>query len=328
MAAADQLDLEPPYQRRSVWSDGYRRFFIDSILHDYPAPAIYLQVETTPGAPTVYHVLDGKQRLLALIGFSRDEFHTGTYLADEGLGQTYFSQFPGEFQQRFSEYTLSVENITQATEEEVREAFDRLNRNVARLMPQELRNAQWEGIFIKRMESLSEAPFWSEVGVASRANVRRMRDIEFVSELFLLTMHGVLDGKSSILDDYYGLYDEGIPDEEEHRARFEAVLAYLASLPLDWRHSRFRNLADLYGLWGAVAKLSDDNALPDPAEATTRLEDFAQRVNAAVERITAGNLDGFDDAVALQYANAVRQGQGKDTNRQDRLDILQGVLQN
>src|SRR5439155_27258727 len=45
-------------------------------------------------------------------------------------------------------------------------------------------------------------------------------------------------------------YDEGIPDEERHRARFDAVLAYLTGLPLEWRNSRFRNLADLYGLSG------------------------------------------------------------------------------
>lgn len=53
IAAAGQLDLEPPYQRRSVWSEDYRRFYIDSILRDFPSPAIYLQVETVAGAPTM-----------------------------------------------------------------------------------------------------------------------------------------------------------------------------------------------------------------------------------------------------------------------------------
>ena len=32
-----QLNLEPPYQRRSVWSAGDRRYFIDTILNNYPA---------------------------------------------------------------------------------------------------------------------------------------------------------------------------------------------------------------------------------------------------------------------------------------------------
>ena len=30
-----------------------------------------------------------------------------------------------------------------------------------------------------------------------------MRDVEFVSELFLLTMHGVLDGAPQLLDQFY-----------------------------------------------------------------------------------------------------------------------------
>ncbi len=33
-----QLDLDPPYQRRSVWSPRDKRFFIDTVLNNYPAP--------------------------------------------------------------------------------------------------------------------------------------------------------------------------------------------------------------------------------------------------------------------------------------------------
>ena len=38
----DQLDLDPPYQRRSVWTLKDKRFFIDTILNDYPAPPVFL----------------------------------------------------------------------------------------------------------------------------------------------------------------------------------------------------------------------------------------------------------------------------------------------
>jgi len=31
-----QLDLDPPYQRRSVWSPKDRRFFLDTIFRGYP----------------------------------------------------------------------------------------------------------------------------------------------------------------------------------------------------------------------------------------------------------------------------------------------------
>ena len=39
------LDLDPPYQRRSVWSQPYKDYFIDTVLNGYPAPAIFLYQE-------------------------------------------------------------------------------------------------------------------------------------------------------------------------------------------------------------------------------------------------------------------------------------------
>ena len=36
------LNLDPPYQRRSVWNQIYKEEFIDTILLQYPAPAIFL----------------------------------------------------------------------------------------------------------------------------------------------------------------------------------------------------------------------------------------------------------------------------------------------
>src|ERR1019366_3269453 len=86
---AGQLILDPPFQRRSVWSLDYRRAFIDTVLRDYPAPPIFLQEEVEPGRPTVYNVIDGKQRLTALIDFVNSEFHLGRLMAEEGFEDAY-----------------------------------------------------------------------------------------------------------------------------------------------------------------------------------------------------------------------------------------------
>jgi len=37
-----QLNLDPPYQRRSVWSAIDKRYFIDTILNGYPASPVFL----------------------------------------------------------------------------------------------------------------------------------------------------------------------------------------------------------------------------------------------------------------------------------------------
>ena len=59
----DQLNLDPPYQRRSVWSPRDKRYFIDTILNDYPAPPIFLHKTIDETGHSTYHVVDGKQRL-------------------------------------------------------------------------------------------------------------------------------------------------------------------------------------------------------------------------------------------------------------------------
>jgi hypothetical protein len=38
----DRLDMDPPYQRRSVWNQAFKNYFIDTVLLEYPAPAIFL----------------------------------------------------------------------------------------------------------------------------------------------------------------------------------------------------------------------------------------------------------------------------------------------
>ena len=67
------LDLDPPYQRRSVWNQPFRDFFVDSVLNNYPCPAIFLYEQITPEGVASYKVVDGKQRLITLFEFVAGE---------------------------------------------------------------------------------------------------------------------------------------------------------------------------------------------------------------------------------------------------------------
>lgn len=316
--ARGQLDLDPPFQRRSVWSPAYRRYYVETVLRDLPSPSIYLQVEQRPDLPTLYHVIDGKQRLESLLCFARDEFHLGQTMADEGLSGQYYSDLPGSRKVDFSEYVLNVENISSASDSELIDAFDRLNRNVARLTPQELRHAKFDGRFATKMPELADHPFWGDVGVSTKARVRRMADVEFVSELYLLTMRGVQDGNDEVLDAAYADYDAEIPDEELHDARFQQVLDFLRELPLSWRETRWKNQADLYSLWAAILQLQQaGQALPAPDGAAGRLEALGHILADAERELEPAHR---------RYADAVRQGSNKDTNRQLRAAVLAELL--
>lgn len=87
------LDRDPPYQRRSVWNQRYKKDFIETILLGYPAPSLFLHEEVTATGIVRQAVVDGKQRLTAVIEFVEGEFATNDSnetLLDPRLQGVYF----------------------------------------------------------------------------------------------------------------------------------------------------------------------------------------------------------------------------------------------
>jgi hypothetical protein len=65
-AGDGELNLNPPYQRDVVWSNSSSQKLIDSILRGIPLPSIIL---ATVAADQRYQIVDGKQRLTAILRF-------------------------------------------------------------------------------------------------------------------------------------------------------------------------------------------------------------------------------------------------------------------
>src|SRR5437868_13446074 len=85
LARNNQLDLEPPYQRRSVWTRKDRQFFLDTIFRNYPSPAIFLHKTINDAGKATYHVVDGKQRTETILNFVNDEIKIGSDFGDMRL---------------------------------------------------------------------------------------------------------------------------------------------------------------------------------------------------------------------------------------------------
>jgi len=310
------LDLEPPYQRKSVWSTDYKVYFIDTILRNFPCPTIFLQVEQSPSGITKYHVVDGKQRLLTVLEFIRDKFPTSTKYSDPNLAEKYFSELPDQpVKINFWEYKFTVEYIREASTSELNESFDRLNRNVLKLNNQELRHAKYSGEFITYVTQLVDDPFWHDMGQSTTSRIRRMLDIEYVSEIFLVVMHGIKDGREH-LDEYYAEYDDGIPDLDRNRRKYEVCKSAIANL--DIFRTRYRNLADLYSIWSTMAKLYDENdgrLELDIGKTRENLMDFAQKIREDVEE---QQVQAYRLAV-IQASNSIR-------SREVRENILKTLI--
>ncbi|MBK8142844.1 MAG: DUF262 domain-containing protein [Chitinophagaceae bacterium] len=85
----DRLNLEPGFQRQSVWSLNDRKKLILSILQNYPVPSVFLYKTVDERGRLKFDVLDGKQRLESILMFAglgkfrRDKYEIKTSLNNE-----------------------------------------------------------------------------------------------------------------------------------------------------------------------------------------------------------------------------------------------------
>lgn len=68
-AASNRLNLNPTYQRGDVWPKGDSQKLIESILRGIPLPSIIILRPASDSANVIYEVVDGKQRLTAILRF-------------------------------------------------------------------------------------------------------------------------------------------------------------------------------------------------------------------------------------------------------------------
>lgn len=318
-----RLDLDPPYQRYSVWASSYKQYFIDTILEGFPSPAIFLHKQTLEDLRHIYNVVDGKQRLTTIFEFQRGSFSLPSNHSQHP--GKYFDELPIEAQIAFRNYKIHVEVLDNREEPYLRQVFERLNRNVRKLNQQELRHGRHEGSFIQLMENLADSnkSFWNEVGFRTDSRIRNMKDVEYISEIFLLSLHGVLEGGARTLDDYYALYDDEDTFDEivkPQRYRYENCLKIMISLGAGFiRSTRFSNMGDFYSLWAALLEFVDSPDIIDYEQTRKELEAFSSRIISPNE-IPSGDL------VAKMYSDVVRQGVNKKANRLERADIIKRFI--
>jgi hypothetical protein len=319
------LDLDPPYQRRSVWNQEYRDFFIDTVLRGHPCPAIFLYEDISPDGTLRYSVVDGRQRLSTLFDFASNEFPVSEKYGPPNLRGKYFKELSDDLKRAFWGYQFSVEYVPSSNEHMISDIFDRINRNVARLTPQELRHARLSGEFISSAEELAE---WmlkqmppNFPNLASRS-IRQMKDVELVGQLLLLVENGPRSYSQYDLDQAFSERDEVWEAGPNTKAHFQEVIKMLRALLEDGDtanalvRSRLRNQADFYSLFGALCEQPFGEE--DLEVIRLRLKDFVDTVDDVDRRLA--------DEKAKSYYSDARSASNDAGPRRRRIDIIKDVL--
>jgi hypothetical protein len=210
---------------------------IETIILGYPIPEVYLwQTDTDPETgDTLYSIVDGQQRLGAVIGFINDEFKlskTGLDNKDSEYAGKLFSKLTPELKSKIWKYSFSVRFISEKlSKENIVKLFLRLNRTNATLNPQELRNAEFSGKFIRLSDEISRNEFWSKFSVFNQADIRRMNDIQFISTLLIFLRLGIEEETTQTsINRVYDLYNEEYPEAEDDKDVFIKVLDVLVKI--------------------------------------------------------------------------------------------------
>lgn len=140
------------YQRKLVWTIEEKSALIDSILHQYPLPQ-FLVAESSNDGSAAYEIIDGMQRLNAIVSFLENEFPMNDHYFDlESLADTKELLDSGELVQQQPKLTrkesvlIATYNIAQSVyrtndPSSIEDVFRRINSSGQKLSRQDLRQA-------------------------------------------------------------------------------------------------------------------------------------------------------------------------------------------
>jgi len=318
------LILKPPYQRKPVWTNNQKAYLINTIIGGYNIPEVYIHRETDEKGNTKYNIVDGQQRIRTILEFIEGDFSLSEEY-DPNYADFQFKDLPSEVQKKYWGFTIFAREIVEATDEEVKNLFRRMNKNVVTLNAQELRHSTYNGEFIKLMEEIAEDTFWSENKIVTPNEIRRMNDVQFVSDLFVSMMNGIQD-KTKDLDRYYQLYESEFTDKSKWNDRFRIIKQNILEIVPDLKETRWKNKSDFYTLFIALNVLMNENKDIQKnkiLKLRKELTDFSDQISNAAQKTTKGNKLTKDTA---RYLNAVTKSTTDKDRRLIRHEIVLSIL--
>lgn len=177
---------------------------------EYPIPKLFLYAKLDlKTRETVKEIVDGQQRSDALIAFFDNRLALSKNLETEELRGLKYNKLPDEWQTKFLSYSLPIDQFSGVKEEEVREAFRRMNANNVPLNAEEQRNAQYQGEFKWFIVSMAEVykETLLRIGLFSRRDIIRMIDLRLYAEIALSIDQGFHTVNGLQLDRLYKKYN-------------------------------------------------------------------------------------------------------------------------
>lgn len=333
----DHLNLEPGFQRQSVWTDRDRAKLIDSILRNYPLPAIFLYKRNEDGE-LVFDVIDGKQRLETIFRFAgamRGRFSVRTLLpGTETLTQIDWNLLKRKgLHHRITGYEIPVVEVDGELGEII-DVFVRINSTGKALTPQEQRHARYyHSPFLREAAKLAnrQKKFFLESGIFSSGQLDRMKHVELICELMLSMHQGDVLNKKTALDRVMATSSLQGRQLTLASKMVTTTLNRIKRIFPELRNTRLKQVTDFYTLAVLVGKFEKEGLILTDRRrirlAWDLLKTFSTRVDEVRDLQRKAKGARPEQEIYREYLLTVSQMTDDVNQRRKREQILRGIME-
>ncbi len=226
-----EIIINESFQRHSVWSLQAKTLLIDSILNELPLPKIFIRTKIDPKLQkSVKEIVDGQQRIRTIVEFANNDLTLNN--KSENYHGMKYTDLSEDSQQIFLGYTLTIEQLLNATDDDVIDIFARLNSYTVALNAAEKRHAKYQTelkFFVRRM-SVKYRWFIEKHGIFTIKQRFRMQDDEFFADLTRLVVDGIQDGGAEKITKFYQVTSDSDFNEQKQRMAEDTIDQIINSL--------------------------------------------------------------------------------------------------
>jgi len=219
-----RIDLDPIFQREKVWKLPKQQYLIDTIIKGWGIPKIYLAVNKDSRGEENFVCIDGKQRLNAIFAFLTNGFKLSPAYTP-ALKDKSYRKLPMTIRDKVNRFPLTIERVSDATDQELGELFKRLQLGVSLNSAEKLKA---DATNITRFVSnLTKQEFFK-----NKVSFQNTRGAFFAvaAQLCLLEMAGrIVSAKYNNLERFFKDYSN-FDNNGLDAKRIKKILAYLSKM--------------------------------------------------------------------------------------------------
>lgn len=332
-----QLDLAPGFQRESVWNKNDRVKLMDSIVRNYPLPAIFLHRRHDDGN-IIYSVIDGKQRIESIFMFMGiirgNRYHAKLHFSEDE--EAYHCNWNDIKKRGLQHHLTGYKMRAIEVDGEVGDIIDlfvRINSTGKALTKAEQRHAKYySSNFMKVAGSLASRyeTYFKQMKILSPSQILRMKHVELICELMISMHTNDVINKKAVLDKV--MEAKSLTGKEVQKARDKTIKALnvVKKMFPKINQTRFYQLADFYTLIVLISKFESERLVLNDSRRNRLAWDILVAFSTGIDQVRdaqkkARSARGME--LHREYLLTVLSSTDEIRQRRRREEILRGLLE-